>query len=355
MEQIKTMAGMLELISRPGFLVKNGIIVAVNKAAAGRMICTGTSAESFLSSAKEEYAAFEAGSIHMTFTQAGFETGVSVTRLGDVDVFLLDDSAGTESLNVLSVAAQQLRAPLADVVTVSEALLPKDSSASEQNSLQAAYLRRGLYQMQRILNNMSDAAGYGAPGYLITEALDLTAFFREFSEKASVYVGSTGRTLVYAGPTESIVTQADRHKLERAAYNMITNAARFSPVGSVIHVSLTKLEHSVCFTVQDEGKDNAMYAEGDICQRFMRTPSIEDGRQGLGLGLYITRAVARAHGGSLMSTFSEEDGNKVSMTIAIRGSSQAVLRSNVVRVDYSGGQDPALLEFADILPPEAYL
>ncbi len=355
MDSIQNICGMLELIQRPGFLVQKGQIIAVNKAAAGRMLAPGMPVEPLLGSRKNEYAQFTAGSMHTVLMQAGVEVGVSITRIEDVDVFVLDSSLSIEALQALAVAAQQLRMPLADVVTVSDRLLSAKEGSSEQDAVQAAYLRKGLYQLQRILNNMTDASGFCDSGYLSMETVNLTEFFRELAEKAAAYVESTGRKLVYEGPDRNILTQADKRKLERAAYNLLSNAVRFSPAGSEILVSLSASEHTASFTVKNQSTGSANYADSDICQRFFREPSLEEGRQGLGLGLYITRAVARAHGGSLLSTFTEKDGTKITMTIAIVKDGPARLHSDIVRVDYAGGQDSALLEFADLLPPELFL
>ena len=70
----------------------------------------------------------------------------------------------------------------------------------------------------------------------------------------------------------------------------------------------------------------------------------------MGLGMVLIRAVAAAHGGTVLVDQPEESGTRVTLTIAIRQGGDAMLRSNILRVDYAGEHDHTMLELSDVLP-----
>ena len=68
----------------------------------------------------------------------------------------------------------------------------------------------------------------------------------------------------------------------------------------------------------------------------------------------IIRTAAAHHGGAVLIDQPEGVGTRITMTMSIRQSKQATLRSNVLRVDYAGEQDHGLIELSECLPTELY-
>ena len=93
---------------------------------------------------------------------------------------------------------------------------------------------------------------------------------------------------------------------------------------------------------------------GSIHRRYLRQPTIEDGRYGLGLGMVLIRSAAACHKGTVLIDQPEDTGTRITMTLAIRRNSDPTLRSPILRVDYAGERDHALLELADALPTSLY-
>ena len=68
----------------------------------------------------------------------------------------------------------------------------------------------------------------------------------------------------------------------------------------------------------------------------------------------VIRTAAAHHGGAVLIDQPEGVGTRITMTMSIRQSKQATLRSNVLRVDYAGERDHGLIELSECLPTELY-
>jgi len=347
MEEKKESRDWLNLLIRPGFYVEDGRITRVNTAAQGLLLEPGMEIEPLVTSGLESYQGFQAGCLYVQLSLSGTAFHACVTKDGDADVFVLDADTGDTALQALSLAARELRTPLAAVMHGAQAL---GSDASE--SPQAAALNRGLYQLLRLVGNMSDAGR--TPGSARMETTDLTAFLDELFEKTGVLAESAGITLEYQGLTKPVLCLVDRDLLERAVLNLLSNAMKFTPKGGTIRASALVSRKSLRLSICDSGSGIGADVRGSLFSRYLRQPGIEDGRFGLGLGMVLVRAVAAAHGGAVLIDQPEGWGTRVTVTIGLRRETAGVLRSPTMRIDYAGERDHALTELSDCLPASLY-
>ena len=355
MAQPNDTMGMLDLMVRPGFCVRDHRIVRVNRAAEALLIAPGGDIESLLLTGKEEYKAFRDGCLYLTLSLSGHSWGASVTRMADGDIFLLEQEDDQAELQAMALAARELRGPLASVMTTAEQLFPL-APLDEDPQLrdQVARLNRGLYQMLRVVCNMSDAGRYTAGTTARMEMMDISAFFAEIFEKHQPMVAETGVSLRFSNLRQSVFTLADGEKLERAVLNMLSNALKFTPRGSTIDASLTRSGRLLRLTLQDSGEGVDEKVRGSIFSRYLRQPSIEDSRFGLGLGMVLIRSAAAMHGGTVLLDSTEGKGARITMTMQIRQSPESTLHSPLFRVDYTGERDHGLIELSECLPASAY-
>ena len=201
MEEKKDTLGMLDLVIRPGFCVKENQIIKVNQAAESLFITPGTDVRPLLLTGSEEYAAFTGGCLYLTLSLSSHSCGASVTRVDDIDVFLLEQESDNGELRSMALAARELREPLTNVMITADSLFPLCAAeSSPRTAEQVARLNRGLFQILRIIGNMSDAERCAAVSH--QETVDIPALFAEFFEKAETLVSHTGITLTYEGPAQ---------------------------------------------------------------------------------------------------------------------------------------------------------
>jgi two-component system, OmpR family, phosphate regulon sensor histidine kinase PhoR len=98
--------------------------------------------------------------------------------------------------------------------------------------------------------------------------------------------------------TGSMAVLGDRRRIERILQNLLSNALKYSPSEAPVDVSIRALEHFIETTVADRGLGIDPRDTRRIFERFYRTEHAR-GVEGLGLGLYITRLLVEAHGGTI--------------------------------------------------------
>lgn len=353
MEQLENIAGMLDLMVRPAFCVKDGIIAAANQGATSRLITAGTPIRELLLTGREEYRHFNDGCLYLTLNLDGQHAGASVTKQGDYDVFILEQDADQAELHAMALAAQELREPLAGVMTVADRLFPVIGNQMG-NQDQVARINRGLFQMLRVISNMSDAARYQQESEQILEIRDVTGILEELFRNSAALIGQTDIQVTFRNLPQKVFTLVDVEKLERAVYNILSNAIKFTPKGGTIEAVLTKQDKMLYLTVQDSGSGVDPAIRSNIHSRYLRQPGVEDGRFGIGLGMVLIRAAAAAHGGTVLMEHPKGQGARITMTMEIRQDTAGNLRSKVMRVDYAGERNHSLIELADALPAALY-
>jgi len=89
---------------------------------------------------------------------------------------------------------------------------------------------------------------------------------------------------------------ADSRALVEVLYNLVENAAKYSPAGTAIHIGAARHNGSVRFSIEDEGPGIPESERESVFERFYRGDK-SDG--GLGMGLAIVRGIIEAHGGRI--------------------------------------------------------
>ena len=341
----------LSLMDRPAFWVTDGIIREVNPAAAAKFITPGTEIRSLIRTGAGDYARLASGCMYLTLGLGSAQWDASVMRLGEGDLFALDREDQDAALRSLSLAAQELRMPLSQVMSISEQLIPVlQADETSKTGQQSARMNRALHQLLRLVGNMSDAADPGIPRM---DLRDITAVMQEILDHAAPLCAGAGAELVFENHPVSVYTMLDHQRLERAVYNLLSNALKHTVPGGTVSVRLKLRNNTVYLTVEDSGLGTDPTLSPGTLSRFLREPSLEDSRNGLGLGLRLVRSIAAAHQGVLL--LEQTDGSfRATMSLPIRQDT-GTLRSPVMRIDYAGERDHGLIELSESLPPEWYL
>lgn len=353
MEQLDQQQTMLNLMERSAFRVENGVITHVNPAAARYLLRPGMEVSPLLATGRTEYADFTGDSMYLTLSLEGVQLGATVMRMEQAQIFVLEDADAIAQLRTLSLAALEMRTPLAGAIAATDRMLPaiREQGQTEVGEY-AAQLNRRLMQLQRMISNMSDCAGYANPNPKLMEYTQICAMLDELLSKAADMLAKAKLRLEYSLPEEPIYLLCYPQKLERAVYNLLSNAAKFSPANGTIFAQLRRNGNQLSFSVTDQGSGSRQ--SSDIFTRYLRQPALEDGLQGIGLGMALIRSVATVHGGVVLIDHPETGGTRVTLTLRIPVDKRTEVRSNILRIDYAGERDHCLLELSDVLPAALY-
>lgn len=196
---------------------------------------------------------------------------------------------------VSSDLAHDLRTPLSRLRTQLERSrqMPDDPAAAVEAAI--AQLDQVLSLFGAILRIAEVEAGETRRYFA---SVDLSALTNELAESYAPALQDQGRTLLWSIEPGMRVL-GDRELLAQAAINLIENAQRHTPDGTVVRLTLVRAGDFVCLQVVDNGLGVATADLPKIVKRFARLETSRN-TAGYGLGLNLVSAVARLHGGRLV-------------------------------------------------------
>lgn len=115
------------------------------------------------------------------------------------------------------------------------------------------------------------------------------------------------------GPDGPVLCRTDPQRLRQILINMLTNAVRHSPDDSVVDVVLAVARDRMSFEVVDRGEGIAVEQQAVIFEAFERAGKQVE--RGTGLGLAVSRKLARLLGGDL--TVESQPGNGAKFTLLV--------------------------------------
>ncbi|MDB5984123.1 MAG: kdpd5 [Pseudomonas sp.] len=200
--------------------------------------------------------------------------------------------------SLLSAISHDLRTPLSVMLGLTEALkLTKPPLAGEAAEIATAVGESAL-RMNTLVNNLLDMARLESGKVVLN---------RQWQPIEEV-VGSALRAvhpILGARPVQVALeddlptVRIDAVLIERILINLIENAVKYTPPDSAISLGARATPDSIEWWVADEGPGLPPGHEEAIFNKFMRGKK-ESSIPGVGLGLAICRAIAQAHGGTIL-------------------------------------------------------
>jgi PAS domain S-box-containing protein len=203
----------------------------------------------------------------------------------------------------LSIASHELKTPITSLKLQTQwhkrRLEKDDASLFEPKGVRKLIdvVDRQTERLAKLVDDMLDISRI-AHGKLSLqrESVDLGLLVREVLDRLDEQLKAQGCRYGLQADG-AVVGLWDRYRLEQVVINLLTNAMKYGDRKPVEISVRSHLEHAI-LTVKDLGMGIAPGNLERIFQRFERAISSEN-ISGLGLGLYITRQIVEAHGGSI--------------------------------------------------------
>jgi len=102
--------------------------------------------------------------------------------------------------------------------------------------------------------------------------------------------------------------------IQRMLANLLDNAIKYTPSGGMVNVAVTEQESRICIAFTDSGVGISSADLPHIFERFYRCDQSRS-QAGIGLGLSLARAIARAHGGDISAVSVPNQGSTFTVTL----------------------------------------
>jgi len=210
-----------------------------------------------------------------------------------------DTAADADPNLSLAAAAHEIKnalGPLAMTLQLAERQLLADQPVAPAD---LAFARAQVRRLSGLVEDLLDQtrADLGALAFR-PRAVDLCEVVAE-----AVQTFRRGRPaplpILVELPPEALVASVDAGRMQQVLANLLENAVRYSPAGSNVTVRLVRRPPATArIEVRDAGPGLSADEQARIFDRFVRGAASE-GTSGLGLGLYLCRAIVEQHGGTI--------------------------------------------------------
>ena len=191
------------------------------------------------------------------------------------------------SLGVVRNAARMLRLP------------------ADQNIIDAArvLIERHVGQMTRHIEELLGASQPGGKKALHLAHVDLRTIVEFAANAIAPDIARRGHRLAVSLPPDAIWVHADVSRLEQVFSNLLINAAKYTPDGGDIALTLERIGAHACIRFCDSGIGIPAEMMGQIFQLFTQVNAQDiHAEGGRGIGLAVVRDLLDAHGGSVQAT-----------------------------------------------------
>ena len=217
--------------------------------------------------------------------------------------------------SLLAALSHDLRTPLAALVGLAESLTLTKPALSGPQLESAQAIADEAHRMSALVNNLLDMAR------IQSGEVKLRREWQPFEEvvgsalKAATLPLARHRVETDLDPDLPLV-EFDATLIERVLYNLLENAGKYTPDGTLIRLAATVSGDNLQVTISDNGPGLPKGQEESIFEKFTRGTR-ESTTPGVGLGLAISRAIIEAHDGRIWAEDNPGGGARFCFTLPL--------------------------------------
>jgi PAS domain S-box-containing protein len=201
----------------------------------------------------------------------------------------------------LANISHEFRTPLSTLNASMELLMEgaDDLSPSEIRELmKPTYL--SLVSLQSLIDNLLESSRIEAGHFTLRrQPVFLSDVINHSLSIIGPLVERRRQTISVTEPAYLPSLTADQARLTQALVNLLSNAVKYSPAGQPIELEVTQSRQMVRMSVADRGPGISPEDRLNLFRRFMRLHPEDNEQYGIGLGLYLVKRIAEAHGGQV--------------------------------------------------------
>lgn len=233
----------------------------------------------------------------------------------DEPVAVAEPSATGPGADFTDGLDKALRAPLARIIANADTInAAPDGPVGEGYAGYAADIAHAGRHLLGLVDDMVDLQAIERDGFALdVEPIDLADVARRAAGLLAVRASNAEVALAKPLASLTIPARGDFRRVLQILVNLIGNAIRYSPAGSVVAITAGVADGRAFATIGDQGKGVAFDDQARIFEKFERIDPTEPG--GNGLGLYIARRLARAMAGDLTVESAPAEGARFTLAL----------------------------------------
>jgi len=199
----------------------------------------------------------------------------------------------------LATVSHELRTPLTSIVGYMDLIDDGYDVDSLGFAKEFRNIQRSATQMLTLIRDLLSTSTNELA--LRIEPIDLSALLTQSVATIKPTVDAARQTLRIEMPPSTVLAHLDGARIKQVVDNLISNAAKYTPEGGTITVTLERADDTVSIAVADDGRGISKTDQARLFDRFFRTRDVrEEAIQGVGIGLTIVKTIVDAHGGTIL-------------------------------------------------------
>jgi len=202
----------------------------------------------------------------------------------------------------VSIISHELRNPPVSIKWQLDMLFEGGMSHSvEEWERTGMAIKQANEHMIRLINDLLDVNRIEDNVFeLSPTTFSLNEVTMQMVEEVGAYAKASGLHIVVLSPKTQFLVRADRYYIKSVISRFIDNAIRYSPTHGEITITLEDLTSAVRWSIADQGVGIPAEEVKRIFSRFFRAKNIlRYQTKGLGVGLYISKYIIEASGGTI--------------------------------------------------------
>jgi PAS domain S-box-containing protein len=217
----------------------------------------------------------------------------------------------------ITTAAHEFRTPLTSIQGFSQVLLTQEDISAEERKEFLTYISERSNALANIVAELLDIARIeSGQGLSLNRApCPVNEVFNQV--KPFLKTKATKHRLEVALTEEGTLLNIDKGKIDQVLENLLSNALKYSPEGSLVQIRGALVQKDYRFSVADRGIGMTPEQVAKVFDKFYRGDASHTAVEGVGLGMSVVKHIIEAHGGKIWVESEPGMGTTVSFTVPL--------------------------------------
>lgn len=203
-------------------------------------------------------------------------------------------------LRFFTNVSHELRTPLTLILTPAERLMKKVDD--QQIKAQLEVIQRNARRLLNLVNQLLDFRKLEVDNIKLNSRRgDIVSFVKDTGQSFADLFDSKGIHFAFESDLSAFQTHFDHDKIEKIVFNLLSNAAKFTPQGGKVKLSISVIDNEgIRIIVEDTGIGIPESLHAKVFERFFQNPDNDAAmNQGSGIGLSLCSEFVKMHGGDI--------------------------------------------------------